>query len=344
MKFQVYLKGAPAMVLAGLLATALPVQAKAPIEVVTSFSILADMVKTVGADQVNVVSLVPADGNSHEVELTPRDIKKMSSPDTQLLFVNGLGLDSWTDRLLASSGFQGKVIVASDGVKVRKLDEAADHDVHDHHAADKDDHDSREEHDHEEGHEHEHEKDHDHGHGHGHDHGDFDPHAWQDLANGQVYVRNIARALSQADPANAALYEGNARDYIQQMQALDEQVRKAMADIPAERRKIVTTHDAFGYFADAYGLEVIAPLGISTSAEPSAKDISAVIRQIKEQKIPAVFLENVKNNKLQDQIARETGAKVGGMLYSDALATSGEAASYLGMMRHNTGVITEAIR
>ncbi|WKU19378.1 metal ABC transporter solute-binding protein, Zn/Mn family [Advenella alkanexedens] len=330
MKFQAYLKGAPAMVLAGLLVGSLPVQAKAPIEVVTSFSILADMVKTVGADQVNVVSLVPADGNSHEVELTPRDIKKMSSPDTQLLFVNGLGLDSWTDRLLASSGFQGKVIVASDGVKVRKLDEAADHDVHDH----------------EEGHEHEHEKDHDHdhGHGHGHDHGEFDPHAWQDLANGQVYVRNIARALSQADPANAALYEGNARDYIQQMQALDEQVRKAMADIPAERRKIVTTHDAFGYFADAYGLEVIAPLGISTSAEPSAKDISAVIRQIKEQKIPAVFLENVKNNKLQDQIARETGAKVGGMLYSDALATSGEAASYLGMMRHNTGVITEAIR
>ncbi len=317
MKFQVYLKGAPVMVLAGLLGSALPVYAKTPIEVVTSFSILADMVKTVGADQVNVVSLVPTDGNSHEVELTPQDIKKVSSPDTKLLFVNGLGLDSWTDRLLASSGFKGKVIVASDGVKVRKLEEESGHD----------------EHDHETGHEHDE-----------HDHGDIDPHAWQDLANGQVYVRNIAQALSQADPENATLYTGNAQDYIKQMQALDEQVRKAMSDIPAERRKIVTTHDAFGYFADAYGLEVIAPLGISTSAEPSAKAISSVIRQIKEQQIPAVFLENVKNNKLQDQIAKETGAKVGGMLYSDALSQTGEAASYLGMMRNNSRVIAEAIQ
>lgn len=336
MKFQAYLKGAPAMVLAGLLVGSLPVQAKAPLEVVTSFSILADMVKTVGADQVNVVSLVPANGNSHEVELTPQDIKKVSSPDTKLLFVNGLGLDSWTDRLLASSGFKGTVIVASDGVKVRKLDEASAHDEHDHPVADKDAHDHAD-HGHDEGHEEQaHEEE--------HDHGEFDPHAWQDLANGQVYVRNIAQALSQADPANTALYESNARDYIQQMQDLDGQVRKAMSDIPAKRRKIVTTHDAFGYFADAYGLEVIAPLGISTSAEPSAKAISAVVRQIKEQQIPAVFLENVKNNKLQDQIARETGAKVGGMLYSDALAATGEASSYLGMMRHNIRVLTEAIK
>ena len=332
MKFQTYLKGVPAMVLAGLLGSALPAHAKAPIDVVASFSILADMVKTVGADQVNVVSLVPADGNSHEVELTPQEIKKVSSPEARLLFVNGLGLDSWTDRLLASSGFQGKVIVASDGVKVRKLDEESGHEAHAH---------EDEEHDHAE---HEHEHEHEHASGHGHDHGEFDPHAWQDLANGQVYVRNIAQALSQVDPENAPLYERNAQAYIQQMQALDKQVRKAMADIPEGRRKIVTTHDAFGYFADAYGLEVIAPLGISTSAEPSAKAIAEVIRQVREQQVPAVFLENVKNNKLQDQIAKETGAKVGGMLYSDALSSTGEATSYLGMMRSNIRVITEAIK
>ncbi|MFV9474804.1 metal ABC transporter solute-binding protein, Zn/Mn family [Advenella sp. RU8] len=331
MKFQAYFKGVPAMVLAGLLGSALPVHAKAPIEVVASFSILADMVKSVGADQVNVVSLVPADGNSHEVELTPQDVKKMSSPDTKLLFVNGLGLDSWTDRLLASSGFKGKVIVASDGVKVRKLGEASVDDEHEH-----DDHGH-------EGHEHP-EQENEQEHEHEHDHGEFDPHAWQDLANGQVYVRNIAQALTQADPENAALYAGNAQDYIKQMQALDEQVRKSMSEIPVERRKIVTTHEAFGYFADAYGLEVIAPLGISTSAEPSAKDISAIIRQIKEQQIPAVFLENVKSNKLQDQISKETGAKVGGILYSDALSKTGEADSYLGMMRSNVRVITEALK
>ena len=150
--------------------------------------------------------------------------------------------------------------------------------------------------------------------------------------------------MSQVDPENAPLYERNAQAYIQQMQALDKQVRKAMADIPEGRRKIVTTHDAFGYFADAYGLEVIAPLGISTSAEPSAKAIAEVIRQVREQQVPAVFLENVKNNKLQDQIAKETGAKVGGMLYSDALSSTGEATSYLGMMRSNIRVITEAIK
>ena len=324
------------MVLAGLLASALPVHAKAPIEVVASFSILADMVKTVGADQVNVVSLVPADGNSHEVELTPKDVKKISSPETKLLFVNGLGLDGWTDRLLAASAFKGKVIVATDGVKARKLGEE-EHDEHDDHPDEKNAH-AHDEHENKLAHADEHKDDH------GHEHGEFDPHAWQDLANGQIYVRNIAQALSQADPDNASLYAANADNYIQQMKVLDEQVRKAMADIPAERRKIVTTHDAFGYFADAYGLEVIAPLGISTAAEPSAKAISGVITQIKEQQIPAVFLENVKNNKLQDQIAKETGAKVGGVLYSDALSAKGGASTYLGMMGNNIRTITEAIK
>ena len=207
-----------------------------------------------------------------------------------------------------------------------------------------------EEHDHEAAHEHEHEHgaahEHEHEHGHeGHDHGPIDPHAWQDLSNGVVYARNIADGLAEADPANADGYRQRAAAYIAQMQALDAEVKAELATIPQERRKVVTSHDAFGYFARAYGVEFIAPEGVSTESEASAADVAAIISQIKAENITGVFVESITNSRLIEQIARETDAHVGGTLYSDALSdASGPAPTYLDMFRNNTRKILDALK
>jgi len=171
-----------------------------------------------------------------------------------------------------------------------------------------------------------------------------DPHAWQDLANGEVYAANIRDALIAADPAGKVTYEANAKKFIDAMAAMDANVRQAIAKLPPERRRIITTHDAFGYFGAAYGLEIIAPEGVSTESEASAQDVAKIIRQIRSENIPAVFLENVTDHRLLDQIARETGAKIGGELYTDALSPAdGPAATYLDMFRHNIETLTAAL-
>jgi zinc/manganese transport system substrate-binding protein len=171
-----------------------------------------------------------------------------------------------------------------------------------------------------------------------------DPHAWQSVADAKIYVANIRDGLAAADPAGKAIYAANAQAYLGKLDELEQEIATAIAAIPAERRKIITTHDAFGYFGAAYGMSFIAPEGLSTEAEPSAKDVARIIRQIKKQKIPAVFLENVADPRLMAQIARETGAALGGKLYSDALsAPDGPAATYIDMMRHNIRQFTKAL-
>ncbi len=170
------------------------------------------------------------------------------------------------------------------------------------------------------------------------DHGDseIDPHAWQSLANARIYVRNIADGLAAVDPAGAKTYRSNAAHYLKEIDAIEAQVREAVASLPAERRKVVTSHDAFGYFSAAYGIEFLAPVGFSTEAEASAGDVAKLIRQIEQDKITAFFVENISDRRLIDQIVRETGARIGGTLYSDALSgADGPAGTYLGMMRHN---------
>lgn len=179
---------------------------------------------------------------------------------------------------------------------------------------------------------------------HGHGHGGEDPHAWQSVTNARLYVSNVRDALIAADPAGKGAYEANAAAYLAKLDALETEVKAAVARIPAERRKAITSHDAFGYFAKAYGIEFIAPQGVSTEAEASAKDVARIIRQIKAQKVPAVFLENITNPRLAEQIARESGAKIGGRLYSDALsATNGPAGTYIAMMKHNISQIEKAL-
>jgi len=171
-----------------------------------------------------------------------------------------------------------------------------------------------------------------------------DPHAWQSVANAKIYVANIRDGLTAVDPAGKAAYGANAAAYLGKLDELEKEITAAVADIPAGRRKIITTHDAFGYFGDAYGVSFIAPEGVATEAEPSAKDVAAIIAQIRREKIPAVFLENITDPRLMEAIARETGAKIGGTLYSDALsAPGGPAGTYIEMMRHNLRALTKAL-
>ena len=178
----------------------------------------------------------------------------------------------------------------------------------------------------------------------GHAHGDADPHAWQSVANARIYVANIRDALSLADPAGKDSYAANAAAYVAKLDALEAEVKAAIEKIPSDRRRIITTHDAFGYFAAAYGITFIAPQGVSTEAEVSAKDVARIITQIRKQKIPAVFLENVTDERLLKRIGAESGARIGGTLYSDALTdANGQAATYLDMMRHNVKQIAAAL-
>jgi zinc/manganese transport system substrate-binding protein len=292
-----------------------------PVKAVASFSILADMVRNVGGDRVEVTELVGPDGDAHEFNPTPADAKKLARAD--IFFVNGLGFEGWMERLETSSGFKGATVVASTGVTPRTMQE--EHGDH----VSGDDHDA--------GHE-EHAEEHD------HDHGDMDPHAWQDLANGEIYVANIRDGLIAADPGGKAIYEANAEKYLAALKAEDAAVKTALGALPQSRRRIITSHDAFGYFGDAYGLEILAPEGVSTASEPSAKDVATIIRQIRKDQIPAVFLENVTNAKILEQIATESGAKIGGTLYSDALSgPDGPAPTYLDMFRHNVGTLTVAL-
>ncbi len=272
------------------------------LKAVASFSILGDMVKQVGGDRVDVATLVGPDGDAHVFSPTPADAKTLAG--ARLFFVNGLGFEGWMERLEKSSGFKGKTIVASTGVKPRSMVE-------------------------EEG---------------GEPETITDPHAWQDLANGELYIANIRDGLIAADPEGKAVYEANAAKYLDAIAEEDTVVRAALAALPEARRKIITSHDAFGYFGAAYGLEIIAPEGVSTESEASAQDVAKIIRQIRDEKIPAVFLENVTDHRLLDQIARETGAKIGGTLYSDALSgPDGPAPTYLDMFRHNVGTLTAAL-
>jgi len=171
-----------------------------------------------------------------------------------------------------------------------------------------------------------------------------DPHAWQSVANAKIYVGNISEALITADPADAESFRANTARYLSELDALDAEVRAAVARIPPERRKVISTHDAFGYFAKAYGIEFLAPEGVSTETEPSARDVAGIITQVKAGKIPAVFLENLSDPRLIRRIASETGAKVGGILFSDALTDEkGDAPTYIALVSHNIKALTSAL-
>ena len=324
-------------------------QSDGPIQVVATFSILGDMVKRIGGEHVAVKTLVGPNGDAHVYQPTPADARTVS--EAEILVVNGLEFEGWLDRLVDATDFDGMRVVATAGIKPISFDD--DHDEHDEHEEhdEHDEHDEHEEHEeheehaehdeHDEDEEHEEhaEADHD-----DHHHGAFDPHAWQSFANAVVYVDNITAALSQANQANATDFYQNRAAYVAEIEALDAEIREIMEGLPADHRTVVTSHDAFQYFARYYGLTFVAPQGLSTESEASAKDVAHLIEQIREQGIRAVFVENIADSRLLERIADETGAGIGGTLYPGALSgPDGPAGTYLDMMRHNATTIAQAL-
>lgn len=305
------------MSLACLLPFSVTAQQPAPIKAVATFSILGDLVKNVGGDRIDLTVLVGPGADSHMYSPSATDARALKQ--ATIIFENGLAFEGWMERLVKSSGTKAKVVIASKGISPLETDEH--------------DHDEKP-------------GNHNHGHGsgHGHDHG-VDPHAWQNVANAKTYVANIRDGLIALDPTGKAIYEENAKAYLVKLDALDGKIRSTLTAIPQENRKIITSHDAFGYFAKAYGVDFIGVQGVSPDAEPSAKDIASIIRQIRADKIPAIFVETIADPRLTNQIASETGVKVGERIFSDSLSdTSGPAASYIGMMEHNLKAFSSALR
>ncbi|MEM9360502.1 MAG: zinc ABC transporter substrate-binding protein [Pseudomonadota bacterium] len=283
-----------AAVAVAALVLAAPVQA-AKLKVVASFSILGDMVQQVTGDLASVTTIVGPNADAHVYTPSVSDARAVTEAD--VVFVNGLGFETWSKTLIETSGTKAKIFVATQGIRPLEVD------------------------------------------------GEVDPHAWNALTNGVVYVSNIAKALAETDAKNAKTYETNAAAYIKKLQALHDRTTKQLAGLPKRRRTVVTAHDAFGYLANAYGLRFLAPVGIDTEAEPSARQLADLIKQLKQEEVAGLFVENITSPALVQQIARETGLSVGGRLFSDALsAKSGPATSYLAMFEHNLGVIVTALK
>lgn len=281
-----------------------------PLKVVASFSIIGDFAKNVGGDRIELTTLVGPDGDAHVYEPSPADAVTMSKADVVL--VNGLQYEGFLQRLVDASATKASIVELTNGID--PLDMAV-------------------------GHEHE---------GNGaavnHHQGGLDPHAFQSVANAKVYVGNVAGAFCAADAAGCETYKANAARYTAALSEAEAFIKASVEAIPADKRTIITSHDAFGYFENAYGLTFLAPEGISTEAEASAADVAALIRQVREEKASAIFVENITNPRLIEQIATETGVTVGGTLFSDALSKAGgPAPTYIDMMKNNIGTIKGAI-
>jgi zinc/manganese transport system substrate-binding protein len=288
------MKRATALLVSAMLLATFPLRAEDRINVVASFSILADFARNVGGERASVTSLVGPNGDVHVYTPAPPDARTIT--EAKLVVVNGLGLEGWLPRLLQSAGSRAPILTASRGIAPLKLGS------------------------------------------------ETDPHAWQSAANAKIYVANIRDALVAVDPTGADAYRKHADAYLAELDALDAEVRAAIAQIPPARRKLISTHDAFGYFAKAYGFEFIAPLGVSTETEPGARDIAGIIARIKASAVPAVFPESISDERLIRRISAETGASVGDTLYSDSLTDEkGDAPTYIALVRHNIRALTGAL-
>lgn len=302
------------------LAVGLPgrgVAQSARLPVVASFSILGDMLAQIGGGRLDIRVIAGPDANPHGFQPRPSDVQAIGG--ARLVARNGLGFDPWFDRLARAAGYNGPVATATDGITPRAM-------LHSHA-------------------------------GHSHDGAGRrtshraeattvpDPHCWQDLRLAQYYVRNLAEALVAADPAGTETYRRNGAAYMARLGTLDGWVRQQIGTVPAARRKVVTSHDAFGYFGAAYGVTFLAPQGISTETEPSALAVAALIRQIRSEAITAVFVENMANPATLRRLADEAGVSIRGRLYADSLSpANGPAPTFEAMMRHNVTVMVPAMR
>lgn len=264
------------------------------LKVVASFSILGDMVRQVAGEHATVTTIVGPDADAHIYQPSVADARAVA--DADVIFVNGLGFETWADTLIAESGTKGSVFVATEGITAIIVE------------------------------------------------GETDPHAWNALTNGVIYVQNVALAMSESLPSQADDFAANAEAYIAQLEALDAETKAKLDRLPEGRRTVVTAHDAFGYLANAYGLTFLAPVGIDTEAEPSAQELAVLIEQLREEKVAGLFVENITSPALVQQISDETGIEIGGRLFSDALSErGGPATSYLAMFQHNLSTLLKAL-
>ncbi|WP_336294460.1 metal ABC transporter solute-binding protein, Zn/Mn family [Bartonella sp. CB169] len=276
------------------------------IRVIVSFSILADLVKNVGGNYISMTTLVGPNANTHIYEPTPRDAQALKN--AHIIFINGLHLESFIDRLITASATKALLVKASANIPLLETkNQKHTSQQHNHHSG-------------------------------------VDPHAWQTIPNAEIYVKNIATAFCKIDQQSCASYRKNAESYIKKLKVVQETLKAKIATIPKNKRTIITSHDAFGYFAQEYGFTILAPQSASTETEATAANVAKLIKQIKKNKAAALFVENISNPRLIKQIAKETGLKIGGTLYSDALSNeNGPAATYLDMMEHNVKTIIDAI-
>ncbi|QCR36878.1 metal ABC transporter substrate-binding protein [Nissabacter sp. SGAir0207] len=269
------------------------------VNAVASFSILGDMVHQIGGEHVVVKTLVGPNGDPHSYEPSPQDSRSLAKAD--VVFVSGLGLEGWMDRLIGASGYRGKVVVASEGVSSRQMEEEGKTIT--------------------------------------------DPHAWNSMQNGVIYARHITEALAAADPQDAADFRQRGAAYIAKLQQLDQWAKQQFATVPASQRKVLTSHDAFGYMGQAYGVQFLAPVGFSTDAEASAQDVAALIAQIKQAHVRHYFIENQTDPRLVKQIASASGAQPGGELYPEALSTAdGPATTYVQAFTHNVSTLVAGMK
>ena len=279
----------------------------APMPVVASFSILGDVAQQIGGERVAVQSLVGANQDAHAYNLTSSDIKKIR--EARLVLLNGLGLEkAELQRAVKQSTVASAEATA--GIKPLAADE--------HH--------------------------HEHNHGHDHDHGEFDPHVWNDPVLMQRYAANVAIALIKADPAGSRYYQQRFKDYQNVLNQLNNYANQQFGAVAPAKRKVLTGHDSFAYLGKRYQVKFISPQGVSSEAEPSARQIAAIIRQIKAENVKAVFTENIKDGRMIARIAKETGVKVSGGLYADALSSGAPAGTYADMFRYNVRVMSEAMK
>jgi len=269
------------------------------VDAVASFSILGDIVHEVGGEHVKVTTLVSPDGDPHSFEPSPKDSKAINASD--VVFVSGLGLEGWIDRLVTASGYKGHLVTASEGVNSRKMEEDGKQIT--------------------------------------------DPHAWNSMANGVIYATNVMNALIKADPEDADYFRQRGKAYIEQLQKLDAWAKTEFTGIPQSKRKVLTSHDAFGYFGQEYHVSFMAPVGFSTEAEASASGVASLIKQIKEQQVKTYFIENQTDPRLVKQIAAASGAQPGGELYPEALSgPQGPATTYIKAFKHNVETIVASMK
>lgn len=284
-----------------------PSGAEKTINVVATTTILGDVVRQIGGDTVSLSVLLPEGSDPHTYQPTPQDLIKVSGAD--VIFINGAGLESFLERLLENAG-KDKIVSVSEGIPLRQIEE-------DNNSSDP-----------------------------GHEHTGTDPHVWFDPQHVETWVKIIETKLSSIDPANAANYAANAEAYQAELQALDAWITEQVAMIPTENRKLVTDHQELGYFADRYGFELVGAVipSFSIAAEPSAEEVAALEDAIQAYDVPAIFIGTTVSPGLAQRIATDTGARLVTLYTGTLTDASGEAGSYLELMRFDVQAIVEALR